>query len=68
MTVIEEKDKKSVLPKNKVFVPKCDNKAYWMIRQMRVAMKDKKVVFIHVQNVGINGAKIKEIPSSVINT
>ncbi len=36
ITVIEEKDKKSILPKTKIVCPKCGhNEAYWMIRQMR---------------------------------
>lgn len=36
MTVIEEKDNRSVLPKTKIPCPKCENKeAFWILRQMR---------------------------------
>jgi transcription factor S len=36
MTIIEEKDKKSILPKTRIICPKCNNKeAFWIIRQMR---------------------------------
>ncbi len=36
ITVIEEKDNKSVLPKTKAVCPKCGhNEAFWILRQMR---------------------------------
>ena len=35
-TVIENKDELNVLPKTQKLCPKCDNnKAYWILRQMR---------------------------------
>jgi len=36
VTIIENKDENTVLPKTKIKCPKCaNNEAYWMIRQMR---------------------------------